>query len=181
MKKHQLSYLCSSCGSRFSRWQGSCHSCGSWDSIEHSPSSASLSKSSFGKSGFGKSSFGKSGVTQSDISKSGFGDRESLLERKRRGLLDKAVVKSGQGSGQGEEAVESYNNEGYVEDYNNNEGYNNEDSSLLRPLGSSSAKLERIPTGIDEFDRVLGGGIVPGSVCFWAAILALASLRLLCR
>jgi len=40
-------------------------------------------------------------------------------------------------------------------------------TSALRPLKLSevdSTDRERIPTGIGEFDRVLGGGIVPGSV-----------------
>ncbi len=32
MKRGQA-YLCQSCGVRFSRWQGSCHACGAWDSL----------------------------------------------------------------------------------------------------------------------------------------------------
>jgi DNA repair protein RadA/Sms len=37
--------------------------------------------------------------------------------------------------------------------------------STVRPLGSITARENpRIPTGLAEFDRVLGGGLVPGGV-----------------
>jgi DNA repair protein RadA/Sms len=46
------------------------------------------------------------------------------------------------------------------------EGEGDISSENLLPLDSQSVKLteERIQTGIDEFDRVLGGGIVKGSI-----------------
>src|SRR5215472_2873855 len=35
----------------------------------------------------------------------------------------------------------------------------------VRPLASVDARVDpRAPTGIEEFDRVLGGGLVPGAV-----------------
>jgi DNA repair protein RadA/Sms len=38
-------------------------------------------------------------------------------------------------------------------------------TSIVRPLSSVEAKANmRCPTGIEEFDRVLGGGLVPGGV-----------------
>src|SRR5579862_7719408 len=38
-------------------------------------------------------------------------------------------------------------------------------TSVVRPLASVEAKANmRCPTGIEEFDRVLGGGLVPGGV-----------------
>jgi DNA repair protein RadA/Sms len=38
-------------------------------------------------------------------------------------------------------------------------------ASAVRPLGSVDARnTPRFPTGLDEFDRVLGGGLVPGGV-----------------
>src|SRR5258707_15804907 len=38
-------------------------------------------------------------------------------------------------------------------------------------------RIERLQTGIGEFDRVLGGGLVPGSLSSWAAHRASASRR----
>jgi DNA repair protein RadA/Sms len=38
-------------------------------------------------------------------------------------------------------------------------------ASTVRPLGAIEAKaVPRFPTGVEEFDRVLGGGMVPGGV-----------------
>ncbi len=41
-------------------------------------------------------------------------------------------------------------------------------ASSSRPLGSAPASDERVRTGIDGVDRVLGGGLVPGSVALLA-------------
>ena len=39
----------------------------------------------------------------------------------------------------------------------------------------------RFSTGMGELDRVLGGGAVAGSWCWWAALPVLASLRCCCK
>jgi DNA repair protein RadA/Sms len=48
----------------------------------------------------------------------------------------------------------------------------------LRSIGSSS--VERLPVGVGEIDRVLGGGIVPGSVILLGGDPGSASPRCCC-
>lgn len=44
-------------------------------------------------------------------------------------------------------------------------GYAGEEAARIRPLSEVTAEpTERLPTGLAELDRVLGGGLVPGSV-----------------
>ena len=43
-------------------------------------------------------------------------------------------------------------------------GFAGETSELLKLKAVSADELSRIPTGVGELDRVLGGGLVPGSV-----------------
>ena len=43
-------------------------------------------------------------------------------------------------------------------------GFAGETSELLKLKAVSAEELSRIPTGVGELDRVLGGGLVPGSV-----------------
>ena len=42
-------------------------------------------------------------------------------------------------------------------------GFAGETSELLKLKAVSADELSRIPTGVGELDRVLGGGLVPGS------------------
>jgi DNA repair protein RadA/Sms len=52
----------------------------------------------------------------------------------------------------------------------------------VTPLAAvDAARTQRIADGLEEFDRVLGGGLVAGGVCCWAAIRASASPRCCCR
>ncbi|NNU16027.1 DNA repair protein RadA [Parvularcula sp. ZS-1/3] len=88
MARASTSFVCQSCGSTYSRWQGRCDDCGSWNTIE--PEEAALAAPSSGK------------------------------KTKGRGLN-------------------------------------------LESLAGESAPPPRFPTGAAEFDRALGGGLVPGS------------------
>ncbi len=86
MKKGQA-YLCQSCGVRFSRWQGSCHSCGAWDSLVHSPpESPSVRDRSFGsrkERGFSSSSPSVASTPFRPL-----GDEDGTLERVATGLTE---------------------------------------------------------------------------------------------
>ncbi len=107
MKKGQA-YLCQSCGVRFSRWQGSCHACGEWDSLVLRP------------------------------------QESATAVRERRG--------SGVGAGAGGFGAGRISRSAPAS------------AAPFRPLGEETVALERVATGLEEVDRALGGGLVPGSV-----------------
>ncbi len=101
MKKGQA-YLCQSCGMRFARWQGSCHACGTWDSLVLRPHE----------------------------------DATAVRERIGAGGNAHRASRSASKSA----------------------------AAPFRPLGEETGRLERVATGLEEVDRALGGGLVPGSV-----------------
>ncbi len=108
MKKGQA-YLCQSCGVRFSRWQGSCHACGEWDSLVLRP------------------------------------QESATAVRERRGGGSVGVGGGGFGGGKIARSAPA-------------------SAAPFRPLGEETVALERVATGLQEVDRALGGGLVPGSV-----------------
>ena len=90
-KKKDITYLCSSCGNDFSRWQGQCPDCGEWDTL-----------------------------------------KENRLP---------PPVAEGRYS-----------------------GYAGERSEVKTIAEVETSSAPRFSAGMAEFDRVLGGGVVPGSV-----------------
>lgn len=98
MAKAKIAYVCSACGSDFTKWQGQCTDCGEWNSLtEFRVASAASAASNLGRSA------GKSGYA---------------------GAVDSRVRK--------------------LSDVEFND-------------------VQRLSSGFSEFDRVLGGGLVPGS------------------
>lgn len=92
MAKTKSAFVCSDCGSDYSKWQGQCHDCGAWNTLSEVRIAS--------KSGHAKRSVGYAGVIDGE-------------------------VKS-------------------LKDINLDE-------------------QPRVKSGVSEFDRVLGGGLVPGS------------------
>lgn len=90
MAKNSSIYVCQNCGAKYTRWQGSCTSCGGWNTIEEEAGAGALPK--------------------------------------------------GISAGVGGKVIE------------------------FSSLAGVSEEMERVKTGISEFDRVLGGGLVKGSV-----------------
>lgn len=96
MAKQQTAFVCNECGADFSKWQGQCSECGSWNSV---------------------------------------------VEMKL-GPAPKGGARSAQFS-----------------------GYAGTTSASVQTLADISLEdLPRLTSGVGEFDRVLGGGFVPGSV-----------------
>ena len=96
MAKNKIQFVCSDCGADYSKWQGNCSSCGSWNTIkEFKPARTSQNKAR--SQGY----HGTAGLTNSKV--------QTLNE-------------------------------------------------------TQSLNITRISTQISEFDRVLGGGLVTGSV-----------------
>ncbi|MCF7980944.1 MAG: DNA repair protein RadA [Pseudomonadales bacterium] len=90
--KTKTAYVCSDCGSEYSKWQGQCADCNGWNTITE---------------------FRLPAATVAQVEFEGYGGKRSAVQK-----LDEINL----------------------------------------------ADLPRITTDIEEFDRVLGGGIVPGSV-----------------
>ncbi|MCR5085641.1 MAG: AAA family ATPase, partial [Succinivibrionaceae bacterium] len=97
--KQKTSFVCSSCGATYARWQGQCRECGEWNTI-----------------------------SEQVIAPAAPGAGGQAAERALRGF-----------AGAGGSGI-----------------------SFLSEV--STAQRPRLPTGSGELDRVLGGGIVPGSV-----------------
>ena len=134
MKKDRSAYLCSSCGARFSRWQGACHACGSWDTLIASPQ----------RQASGAVVFDRARTPRTPASRT---------------MLGKTDMRTGMSSS--EIAVEAQESEARASTARASAAFA---EPPFRALGEDTPRLRRISTGIAEFDRALGGGIVPGSV-----------------
>ena len=93
MAKQKTAYVCSDCGSDYSKWQGQCSDCGAWNTLSE--------------------------------------------------------VRLGPASRAGRPAA--------------NSGFAGAVAPAQRLADIDTAEVARIGTGMTEFDRVLGGGLVPGS------------------
>ncbi len=139
MKKDRSAYLCSSCGARFSRWQGACHACGSWDTLIASPQ----------RQASGAVVFDRARTPRTPASRTMLGKTDM-----RTGMSSSEIAVEAQGSEVRASAARASTARASVTFA----------EPPFRALGEDTPRLRRISTGIAEFDRALGGGIVPGSV-----------------
>lgn len=112
MAKVRRVFVCRSCGSAHSRWQGKCPDCGTWDSLEETTFDPALEKDAH------------------------------------KGLAAAFAAEAGEEPGPGVATAGAVS---------------------LGELAGQPEALRRLPSGIGELDRVLGGaeenrGLVPGSV-----------------
>jgi len=140
-KKTRVVFLCTDCGETSPRWYGQCPSCRQWNTLKEfqAPTEPDSSSRSAGGSLLGAARAG-------GFARPPDPDRPSFGEGK---------AESTSGSG------------GASRTGSRRFGDGGRSDELRLPIRLDEVPLERVPrqpTGIGEFDRILGGGLVPGSV-----------------
>ena len=157
MAKSSTQYLCSECGWSGGKWFGRCPECGQWGTVEEfheaRPSSRTrAAKITVTENGVvtagGRAGRGINAAGNGSSNGPSNGSARAGSTRAAGGIGGNDVSAGGIG------AVRTSRTEAvYVPD------------SLITPITEvADHDVDRIGTGFEEFDRVLGGGIVPGSV-----------------
>jgi DNA repair protein RadA/Sms len=134
-------HRCSGCGSVFHQWAGRCTSCGAWNTLVPELIEPELGPRAFAD---GAGQRGQRGTGTGTGSRSA---RQAAVAGRRR---------SGAGRARLSEA-----HAGAIED---DDGDAVERGGLLELISIDSGCSPLLPTGVPELDRVLGGGLVAGSV-----------------
>jgi len=148
MAKSRTSYLCRNCGGIQARWMGKCPDCGTWDALEKVVSEPAVAS-------------GADSTLTTAIWTPWSATADALPvdeddERSSSGM-EPAVDDASFGSDDDESWMASA-----VEHRARPE---TSSTPTARPLARVSLDdVHRLPTGVGELDRVLGGGLVPGSV-----------------
>ena len=153
MAKSSTQYLCSECGWSGGKWFGRCPECGQWGTVEEFHEARPSSRTRAAKITVTENGVVTAGGRASrGISTAGNGSSNGSARagstRAAGGIGGNDISAGGIGT------VRTSRTEAvYVPD------------SLITPITEvADHNVDRIGTGFEEFDRVLGGGIVPGSV-----------------
>lgn len=190
MAKVSRTYLCSECGWSGGQWYGRCPSCGQFNTISeyHEPKlpkvlTSRRSRESAVEAAISRASHGprndvwangktiaREADTRSGSSSSSRTRSTSSLARGTSALSDRAQ-REGQYDENGfdrapfdREAFEAQGQAGGLSEF----GLENMSDAVPVTQGGVDKQEPRLHTGFSEFDRVLGGGIVPGEVALIA-------------
>ncbi|TPF96775.1 DNA repair protein RadA [Bifidobacterium sp. UTCIF-39] len=154
MAKSSTQYLCSECGWSGGKWFGRCPECGQWGTVEEFHEARPSSRTRAAKITVTETGVvtagGRTGTGRGINAGTGSTNGSIRAGRTRAAGTNPVYDVSAGGIG----AVRTSRTEAvYVPD------------SLITPITEvADHDVDRIGTGFEEFDRVLGGGIVPGSV-----------------
>ncbi|WP_245819382.1 DNA repair protein RadA [Bifidobacterium tissieri] len=154
MAKSSTQYLCSECGWSGGKWFGRCPECGQWGTVEEFHEARPSSRTRAAKIMVTETGVvtagGRTGTGRGTNAGNGSANSSVRAGSTRAAGTNPVYDVSAGGIG----AVRTSRTEAvYVPD------------SLITPITEvADHDVDRIGTGFEEFDRVLGGGIVPGSV-----------------
>ena len=154
MAKSSTQYLCSECGWSGGKWFGRCPECGQWGTVEEFHEARPSSRTRAAKITVTETGVVTAGgrIGTGRGTNAGTGSTNGAIRAGRTHAAGTSPAYDVSAGGIG--AVRTSRTEAvYVPD------------SLITPITEvADHDVDRIGTGFEEFDRVLGGGIVPGSV-----------------
>lgn len=181
-KARETAFFCQNCGYESAKWMGQCPACHEWNTFVEEPvtAAAAASKSAAKKPTSGVVQWGslgeaaqKAGRTGAFTLRSGKNAPASALKTGA-GLQEvmqdsRADAPGGPGAVQGAGSVDLNGAPGRSDAYGDagmmSAAQIRSRRTKALPLSQiSAADSQRVTTGIAEMDRVLGGGIVPGSL-----------------
>ncbi|MGA0275863.1 MAG: ATPase domain-containing protein, partial [Dehalococcoidia bacterium] len=157
-------FECSSCGRKTAKWVGKCSQCGEWNTVEERVEQAAASGTKGLLDGLiGESSRYAPGGRSSNLTLRHAQDEvESASTEPRRRSLQQGrdTVLRPVRQAQGMQAQDDIASDKAESSYS---GRPQEDDMPVELSQMKTGGTTYLPTGIEEFDRVLGGGFVPGS------------------
>jgi len=157
-------FECSSCGRKTAKWVGKCSQCGEWNTVEERVEQAAASGTKGLLDGLiGESSRYAPGGRSSNLTLRHAQDEveSASTEPRRRSLRQgRDTVLRPVRQAQGMQAQDEIDSDKAESSYS---GRPPEDDMPVELSQMKTGGTTYLPTGIEEFDRVLGGGFVPGS------------------